>query len=241
MWFNKSMDSKIKGMAWFHFSNDKTIGFEWIFLRPYFGISIDLGGEESNELCLHIAIPFLFSFWIYFEGFAIGRYLNRFCYKRKWYDGIKTSIRIHNNTIWWSFLVPERYGSPVNQNISILRCGNFDFADFFLGRIKHTSKITESYYTSFLVPGCGEYKPKTHNAKYTKTVNEWKRPRWFRTILNRVELKMIEPIPHPGKGTCSYNCGEDALHSINLVGETLMDAIQAAIDDVTYKRKNYPL
>ena len=52
---------------------------------------------------------------------------------------------------------------------------------------------------------------------------------------------MKEPIPNPGKGTCSYNCGEDALHSLTCNVNTIEDGIGEVMKSVNKCRMAYPL
>lgn len=87
------------------------------------------------------------------------------------------------------------------------------------------------------------------NYKATATLYRWTKSRTrlpfaVKTGLN-VEIDMNEPIPHPGKGTAEYNCGEDASHSLSSpvknISNGIEDGIGKVVSSVLWKRNNYPL
>ena len=70
----------------------------------------------------------------------------------------------------------------------------------------------------------------------------WKRPRWpFEQRILRGDLECEEGIPHPGKGTCSYNCGDDATYGICAPINIKDDIIGEFVSGVLDKRRRYPL
>ena len=57
----------------------------------------------------------------------------------------------------------------------------------------------------------------------------------------RSEVSSEEGIPHPGKGTCDYNCGESALYSSTSPESNPDLAFEKFKNDAIWYRKNYPL
>ena len=67
-----------------------------------------------------------------------------------------------------------------------------------------------------------------------------KRPRWPTTThINRYSIDMDEPIPIPGKGESSWDCGEDAIYSISGVASSADRAIISLLDSVNTSRVRY--
>ena len=80
----------------------------------------------------------------------------------------------------------------------------------------------------------------TYKGTVELRADTWKRPHlpWGKTIL-RTHIDMQEPIPHPGKGTTSYNCGDDATHGMCCTARTVEEGIGTLVASVLRNRKRY--
>ena len=55
----------------------------------------------------------------------------------------------------------------------------------------------------------------------------------------RAEITPDTPIPHPGKGENSWDCGEDAIHSLTCQASTTHDAVGEIVKAVLRSRYRY--
>jgi hypothetical protein len=110
-----------------------------------------------------------------------------------------------------------------------------DLPDLFLGRSKYSEEIVQEQDVKIPMP------EKEYDAKAKLKLCSWKRPRWFTQKMHRTEIDVPEGIPHPGKGTCDYNCGEDKLFSQTKPNTTIKDGICDIVRAATWYRLNYPL
>lgn len=107
--------------------------------------------------------------------------------------------------------------------------------DIFLGRNVYASEVLETRKVQVPMP------EKIYEGVGTLTYDTWKRPRWFKHGLKRVQIEVAEGVPHPGKGTTAYNCGDDATFSVSCVGKTIEEGIGNFVGSVLNDRKRYPL
>jgi len=65
----------------------------------------------------------------------------------------------------------------------------------------------------------------------------WKRPRWpWSKKIVRADIYPDTPIPYPGKGENSWDCDEDATHSMMTAEETELGAVVAMVESVLRSR-----
>jgi hypothetical protein len=72
----------------------------------------------------------------------------------------------------------------------------------------------------------------------------WTQPRKFwnpRRVVRRADVDIPGGIPHPGKGTASWNLDDDALFGGTFAASTLDEAIAKVRESVMYCRMHYPL
>jgi hypothetical protein len=68
----------------------------------------------------------------------------------------------------------------------------------------------------------------------------WSRSRWpWPKKIIRADIQPDIPIPHPGKGENSWDCGEDATYSMTCSAETPLEAVQAITNSVLRSRHKY--
>ena len=108
--------------------------------------------------------------------------------------------------------------------------------DVFLGRAKYSAVELEKVETSIPMP------ERSYPCTVTMQRAEWRRPRWpfVRRVL-RAEVEIPGGVPHPGKGTESYNCGDDGLYGLTAPAQSVEDAIGMCVANVLDKRRRYPL
>ena len=142
------------------------------------------------------------------------------------------SLRIFDWTIWGDF-----YSKTMESNSSDpwwMRW-NFSIPDFFLGKYKYETKTLETRNVKIPMP------EKNYDAVVKIFLSTWKRPRWLFTKKRiRADIEIPEGIPHPGKGTTSYNCGNDALYGGTYQATNVNDAICEVVKSALWYRLNYP-
>ena len=230
-WQNLREDSRGKrrgfpweGRAWLRFHRDRKPDLEfeidWHVPRFAAALGVEVGAGDGDQLQFHIALP-PFSFWWSVSG-ILPRAL---AYKRR-----VTDLRIFDWAIWWNVWNDDNNWNSRDQK---WKHGNFHFLDFLLGRTEYSSETLQVLEVVVPMPE-GNY-PST----VTMREDTWKRPRWFPMRLLRADVDLKVPIPHHGKGTCDYNCGDDALHSLSCVAATPEQAIAKAMEAAMRSRRRY--
>jgi len=139
-------------------------------------------------------------------------------------------IAFHDRGVWWSFWLDPMGGW--SSSTPRWRQGCFHPIDFLLGREKcEVEKVAQGEVIIPMPEGC-------YLARCTKEIRIWKRPRWPKVRRNvSYDLHIPGGIPHAGKGTESYNCGDDGLCGIS--GSTREQAVGNAVASVLRDRRRY--
>ncbi len=161
---------------------------------------------------------------------------------RNYGDDREIHISVHSGALWWAFWTDPLSWSSTTPK---WRQGNFNPADFVLGRRSCTNSLIEA--RDVLVP----MPERAYSAKAELREWVWRRPRWpFAMRVKRVSIELPEGIPFPGKGENSWDCGDDATFGITtgpcssiaegvgvLVGSVLKDRVRhGGWDSWTWKR-----
>lgn len=121
----------------------------------------------------------------------------------------------------------------------------FFIRDLLKGKSKTTSKVIYSTAQKIVIPASGDYPEKEYLAKIRRKEFVTKYSRWFKKeVWDRWEVEVEGGVPHPGKGTCSWNCDEDSLTSVSFGHgsvNNVQEALQGFIDSVQERRREYPL
>jgi hypothetical protein len=221
------------GRAWFHFGSN-CFGWEWVLGRLGLGaeVTADLYGGE-HELSGHLTLPFVRVYWhvdrIVPQRFRapVGAWWKRVC----GYDGRETGFDCHNGALWVKLWAPENgWDSKQPKWMD----WNFNPADFFLGRHRHSEQELNTT-EGFLHLPEGDYP-----VKVTLSESTWKRPRWpFIKRQRGVEIVPETPIPIPGKGENSWDCGDDAIYSWSTGAETAEEAGNRMVASILERRERY--
>ena len=207
--------------------------------------------ESEHTILFSIVIPYVVSFYVCINS--------KWLEKRKWYSKWLKEDETIVKYSWGSGM--KQYASPrilyfnvycefININLFSLgdersnkkwQCISFDWKKFLLGDMTIKTEVLRKERVEVPMP------EKDYEAECVVTRIIRKRPRWFTDTYLRGEINCKEGIPVPGKGTESYNCGEDCCYSISFplkeweLDKAVSTLIGKMVSDVYYKRKKYPL
>lgn len=142
-------------------------------------------------------------------------------------------------SLWWNvWNNPNEWSSDVPK----WRHGSIDFADWLLGAEKYICSNLESEGFTLHLP------EKDYQVIVTEQFSTWTRPRFFGMRLPfRPFLKTRrsfdvdankDPVPIPGKGENSWDCGDDAVYSQGMRAETAHEAASRFVDSIMKTRKD---
>jgi hypothetical protein len=221
------------GQAWIH-CGENCLGWQWVLGKWGLGVglTVDLYGGE-HELSGHAYLPGVRAYWSLDRAIP-QRFRQKVSawWKRRWgYDGRDLQCDVHHDGLWVKVWAPENGWESTQPR---WMDWHFDPADFFLGRPKHSSRVLRVEEAEVPLPE-GLYP-----ATITFDEATWKRPRWpFVKRRLGADVKLFKPIPVPGKGENSWDCGEDAFYSIGCCATTVAEAIGAAVAAAMRDRERY--
>lgn len=226
--------------------------FEWsLFRRSAPGLSLDLADCDDDAIGGHLALGFAALYWG-FQNRWLRRIMERLTSrdsKPREYEirdgggnlstgsywstnGRTIGVRWFEGSLWidlWNDPMESRSVDPGWWHITITPL------DTLLGRTRY--KETPIADERVIVP-----MPEGGYAATVKIFESvWSRPRWpfaWRRMV-RSEITPDVPIPFPGKGENSWDCGEDATHSMIGAYETGFDAAMALSRSVMRDRVRY--
>lgn len=218
------------GPAWKH-------GRCWLTLFDKFTINPEWCFKRLNSLGLGAEIDPVDARIMFYAGVGPDFYLSLgfpFSWMQWANDRIDNSIRVFDTTIW-IHLWTNPYEWSNKAKWWKQRQWRFNFADFIFGARNYTKREIEQRDVVIPMPE-GNYP-----AVITLYEAAWKRKRFpkdFRIL--RADVKPKDGIPHPGKGTMSYNCGTDATYGMT-TGEctSIESAIGQMVESVLRSRARY--
>lgn len=229
------------GRWWWHLTNGykkrhsgPEIRCEWHWRISGPRAMLDIGGGDSDAIGLSLGLGFLtvyltLIYWPWHlwltdktkrkdQKYGNGREIGFYFYHEDWalvfncwYDPMES----HSNDPWWMH-------NYIHLN------------DLFLGRPVYSEKTLMTDRCEVPMPEGG----------YLATVrifeSYWKRSRWpWPKRVIRAEITPDKPIPFPGKGENSWDCGEDATHSMTCVADTPLKAAMSLSESVMRSRLRY--
>lgn len=197
-------------------------------------LKVVLGGED-NDIGFHCCLPLIgwlsFSFAIlpfklnqYLDSHMMGRHTG-FSITRDWIE-----LEFHKRS-FAGWTKGKRWNEGWDYHFYYNRP-----LDWFFGRITFTEPAQLSHDTVQIALPDGPYIldiKKMERFRYRpRLYKNGKYDTWF-------EITPSRPAPVPGKGTQSYNCGEDAYYSFNSGGDNVEDAVAHFVKSVLRTRRRY--
>jgi len=219
---------------WLHLPRNKCFSIEAYGFSKNIGFAIGVSVADDNESALQFrfCIPFLIGLYLTWQtnGKLWSWLAGGFMKERE------LSISTHDWALWIHYgkSAVQYEGSP---------WWSFDPLDFLFGSMKCERNELSSVGSRILIPDGFGYDQKVYDCKITCEELIRTRPRaplWKQRFV-RWEVAVDGGVPHPGKGTCEYNCGEGSLHSSSGVFGSAENAIKNFTENVLRMRKTYPL
>lgn len=218
------------GRWWMHFGQKNTsVHCEWNWFTRFFAAEVSLATGDSDAISIHLACC-LVSVWLSFSHYRLANWLSDKTRRpdQKYGNGRTFGIRIFDGAIWFDF-----YNDPMEWRSADPKWQHFNFrpVDVLFGRPAHSERDLENARVEVPMP----------EGAYLATVrmfeSSWKRPRWpIAKKLIRAEITPDKPIPFPGKGENSWDCGEDATHSMTCAADSPFKAAMALSESVMKSR-----
>ena len=233
----KKADKTNDIINWQFWLGDKTqLSGQIVFPTKSCALEIDLcqNGWQEDVINFHFAIPLLFNIFIGFKNNFLYRMLEKITKRKgdKYTNGRSIGISFHNNTLWidlWDDEMEHRHDDPWWWRF------NINFVDLLKGKSKCEVEVLKEKEVEIYMP------EKMYKGKATVERRTWTFPRWFSKNHTSTTIDVEEGVPFPGKGTCSHNCGNDALFGSSISGGNIEKAIGNFIGSVLDNRNRYPL
>ena len=216
------------GRCWWRMNHREAINLCWAHGREakFMAVSLDVDRDE-REITLMLALYGVFAHWLTFR--------TRLIPSAKKYENSRREIRLafHNETFWFSFWHDDSGWCREAQ-----RMWTFAPLDFLFGQTRHNKQVLHDPQNVVISMPEGPYQGLVEVTRST-----WaRRWGWFKKERVSYDVEVPDGIPFPGKGTASYNLGEDALYSTGYYDVSSVDeAIERFRADVMDYRERYPL
>lgn len=202
----------------------------WLTGSMRLGLSL-----ASHEKAVTVAFCIaLFSLYVSIDNWRLQQSLERLTKRsdQQYGNGREICIYWFEDGLWWSLWsdpMESRSRDPWYAKMHVFRP-----VDFLLGRPMYSTETIKTERTIVPMPEGG------YPATVTINRDSWKRSRWFKArVLTRCEVKPDTPIPFPGKGENSWDCGEDASHSLYGVFPDALSATMGMAQSVMRDRLRY--
>ena len=253
----------------FHWRYDATYqrrgggSFSWHWGTHFCHIDVRLGaGDGNDEISISLGLPYIVAIWFHHtlprwilnrlpqhhyklpryqqsSPFALSpesQYGEIIGYEEGSYpESREISLCIHSWALWWTFWMNDNEWRSTDSR---WRRGTFHFDDALLGQNRYLHEKLGDAAKGHVTMLEGDYPVVLRRERQT-----WWRPRWpwwpFRTMHELWDVRCDVGIPFPGKGTMSYNCGEDGLYGTAFAVETPEEACAKFHDCVVGYRKKY--
>lgn len=229
------------GCAWFDIydgeRNKKLLPglcFEWdlksVFNQLYFDIDMN-----ENEITFAWAVHPI-AFWLSITDLSkqlsnVGPWMD--AGKLEAYDK-RFGVSLREGWVSWNLGYSQHHWC---REMPRWRNGSFDVLGFLFGDTEHfETTIKGPVNVQFPMPE-RSYKGSVELRRET-----WKRPRllWRSHEVVRAHIETDkDPIPHPGKGDSSWDCGEDATYGLTCPADSVSDAIGKMVGSVMRDRERY--
>lgn len=226
----------VHGRAWLRFgdysTNRTNFGWEWSLFSSRCGVSFRAEQSEDTGLGFSVSVPWLLSFYLHLNG-GLFAWLARKLLAAVEHSDRELYLRIHGGALWWTIWRDPMGGW--DRSVPRWRDGNFNFIDLVLGKPSYSERGLQVVETVVPMP------ERSYPATVKLYEGTWKRPRWFAQRIIRAEVDCKNnPIPHPGKGENSWDCGDDATYGLTTGPvRNVEDAIAQTVETVLRSRRRY--
>lgn len=210
------------GRCWLYFGEpyvSPRLGLEWSVPTHFLHVGIEFDGDEDD-------VQFRFACGLFAIWLSIGILRWNWLPKNR-----ECKIAFHNQTLWinpWSH--PDEWNSADpwwRRGVSL------NFEDLLAGKPTYEMRELSTHEVLIPMPE-GSYPATVKIQEHTS-----KRPRWFAKTRRSCWVDMQTGIPHEGKGTASWNCGEDGIWGCGTDGESVEKAVGHAVACALEYRKKY--
>lgn len=170
------------------------ISWEWLLFRIR-GLHFQIDWQEESGYGFAITLPFLFTLYLHFD---LGLPRPRGAKSTWWW--VIFEFQIAEEFIWLNIWKDALSTSRGDWHFS------FDWKKFLFGDLKYSAEKLEDV-DSWLEMPEGRYRVigEIERAK-------WERKRFVRPVTRIIaDVKYEPPVPIPGKGENSWDCGDDAI------------------------------
>jgi hypothetical protein len=225
------------GRAWWHRDVERGSGVaahvEWVLGSRSCAAQLRLAPRGEEALSGHGALPPVALYWG-LDSPLLRRIIDRIAGgptdMSEKYGAREISLKVFEWAVWWRLWVdPGGWTSRRPR----WRDGSLHLDDLVLGQAKYSSVDLGGRDIAVPMP------EGTYRGKCRLTADTWKRPRWFAKRVRYAVVEMTDPIPFPGKGESSWDCGEDACHSLSTPARSYAEAIAAVVGSVMRSRERY--
>lgn len=212
------------GRAWMNVGHRTQFGCEWVLPSERFSVGIVVSEDSENTITVALCVPPA-SLFLSLESWPLGRWIGRMAKryslltKDDWsWLNRGLSLRIFDWAVWWNLWRNPHHGRQNDPRQSSWH--PFGHPGEQLGKAREVERRE----VKVTMP------EKTYRAMATREVLVTRgTPRWpfARPWVSRVNLDFAPygPVPVPGKGENSWDCGEDATYASSQGADTIEEAI----------------
>jgi hypothetical protein len=224
------------GRAFLHLASEAVVRIEWDLGRLGLGFRFAMTPHDEDTARGYVQVPGVAFYWGYgapFHG-SFRRVVIALAGGKsdvsEQFGGREVCVYWHEGSLQWSFWVDPAGWTNSRPK---WRNGHLDFRDLLFGKPEYESIEIKSATIRVPMP------ERTYEGRCVLSEDVWKRPRGLPRRRRRAHIDMKEPIPFPGKGENSWDCGEDALHGLTTDARTVGDAIGAVVSSVMNSRERH--
>lgn len=240
---NEDRDGKPKGSAlrngraWLCFYRGPEFGVEWVFPAKDFALGFAISADGEDAIEIRFAVPPV-SLFFGLESWPLSRRIDRLSKEFDWRDpksdfgGFtrEVEVRVNDWAVWWTL-----WRNPMVWHSGDRRQGAWHPFGHPGSRVGD-KEVRETRDVEVPMPE-GTYK-----ARAVRSVSV-SRHLAFPLLRQRSSIVELDfggaPVPSPGKGENSWDCGEDACHGMSVGAETIEEAIGKFVATELRRRAQY--
>jgi len=216
------------------------LGAEWSFPTRHCLLFVRFESGGDAAITVGAALPWLVGVWLHFDSRLAERLATRLCPgEHQWSTelGIRAYTSEGDPFVSWNvFTCPDSWESTRPR----WRDGTAHPLDWLFGKDGSLQEETTATVRVEIPLPEGKYPATVELRRRVFGRERW--PRWpFLRVIRSANVKPDEPLPVPGKGTCSWNLDEDAIHELYTGGnvDTVAGAVSHVVGSVLRSRERY--